>query len=114
MTDPARPADDIQLVFCTAPDADTGRRIASALVEYRLAACVNLLTGIESIYRWKGAVQSDSEVLLMIKARVADYALLETRIRALHPYELPEIIAVPLSAGLPAYLDWVRNPDEAK
>jgi len=106
--------DDIQLVFCTAPDTDTARRIASALVEYRLAACVNLLPGIESIYRWEGEVKSDAEVLLMIKARSADYALLETRIRALHPYELPEIIAVPLIAGLPAYLDWVRNPDEAK
>lgn len=107
-------ADDIQLVLCTAPDTGTARRIASALVEYRLAACVNLISGIESIYRWEGKVQSDAEVLLMIKARAADYPLLETRIRALHPYELPEIIAVPLSAGLPAYLEWVRNPDEAK
>ncbi|TCK19450.1 periplasmic divalent cation tolerance protein [Thiogranum longum] len=106
--------DEIQLVFCTVPDADTGRRIASALVEYQLAACVNLLPAIESIYRWEGEVTSSAEVLLMIKARAADYPLLETRIRALHPYELPEIIAVPLTAGLPAYLDWVRNPDEAK
>lgn len=105
---------DIQLVFCTAPDADTARRIASALVEYRLAACVNLLPGIESLYRWEGKVTSDQEVLLMIKARAADYPLLETRIRALHPYELPEIIAVSLTAGLPAYLDWIQNPDEAK
>jgi len=105
---------DLQLVFCTVPDTDTARRIASALVEYRLAACVNLLSGVESIYRWEGEAKSDTEVLLMIKARAADYPLLETRIRALHPYELPEIIAVPLSAGLPAYLDWVQNPDEAK
>jgi len=106
--------EDIQLVFCTAPDADTARRIASALVEYRLAACVNLLPGIESLYRWEGKVVSNKEVLLMIKARATDYPLLETRIRALHPYELPEIIAVPLTAGLPAYLDWIQNPDEAK
>ena len=101
-------------MFCTAPDTDTARRIATALVEYRLAACVNLLPGVESLYRWAGKVTSDTEVLLMIKARAADYPLLETRIRALHPYELPEIIAVPLTAGLPAYLDWIRNPDEAK
>ncbi len=107
-------ADDILLVFCTAPDTDTARHIASSLVEYRLAACVNLLPGIESIYRWEGEITSNTEVLLMIKARAADYSMLETRIRALHPYELPEIIAVPLTAGLPAYLDWVRNPDEAK
>jgi len=105
---------DILLVFCTAPDTDAARRIASALVEYRLAACVNLLPGVESVYRWEGKITSDNEVLLMIKARSADYPLLETRIRALHPYELPEIIAVPLTAGLPAYLEWVRNPDEAK
>ena len=106
--------DDIQLILCTAPNADTARRIASELVEYRLAACVNLITGIESVYRWEGGVESGTEALLMIKARSADYSLLETRIRALHPYELPEIIAVPLTAGLPAYLDWVRNPEEAK
>ena len=102
-------ADDVQIIFCTVPDADSGERIASHLVEYRLAACVNLLPEIKSVYRWKGEVCSDSESLLMIKARTADYMDLENAIRRLHPYELPEIIAVPLNNGLPAYLDWVRS-----
>ncbi|MGD8615443.1 MAG: divalent-cation tolerance protein CutA [Gammaproteobacteria bacterium] len=103
----------ILIIFCTAPDSDTGRRIAEELVEYRLAACVNLLPGIESVYRWQGEVQRDSEVLLLIKARASDYAEVEAAIMALHPYELPEIVAVPLSGGLPAYLDWVAKHDEA-
>ncbi len=102
-------ADDVQIVFCTVPDVDTGRRIAAHLVEYGHAACVNLLPGIESLYRWKGRVEKDSEILLMIKSRSADYADVEAAIRGLHPYELPEIIAVRLSNGLPGYLDWVRT-----
>ncbi|HFD81400.1 MAG TPA: divalent-cation tolerance protein CutA [Gammaproteobacteria bacterium] len=102
---------EVQIVYCTVPDADTGRRIAATLLEYRLAACVNLIAGVESLYRWKGEVQRDSEVLLMIKARTADYQALERRILELHPYELPEIIAVPLSDGLPAYLDWVKDSE---
>jgi periplasmic divalent cation tolerance protein len=101
--------DDIQIIFCTVPDTDTGERIARHLVEYRLAACVNLLPAIESVYYWQGEVQKDAESLLMIKSRSADYAKLETAIRQLHPYELPEIIAVPISNGLPQYLDWVRK-----
>jgi periplasmic divalent cation tolerance protein len=108
------PAGDVQILLCTVPDAETGRRIAARLVEYRLAACVNLLPGVQSVYRWQGKVQSDEELLLIIKARVADYARLEAAILELHPYELPEILAVPLTGGLPRYLDWVRNPDEAK
>jgi len=102
-------ADEIQIVFCTVPDPDIGQQIAGYLVEYRLAACVNLLPGIKSIYRWKGEVCTDSESLLMIKSRTADYRELENAIRRLHPYELPEIIAVPLNNGLPEYLDWVRS-----
>jgi periplasmic divalent cation tolerance protein len=99
---------DVQIVFCTVPDADSGQRIADHLVEYRLAACVNLLPAVESVYRWEGELRTDSEILLMIKSRCADYAGLEAAIRKLHPYELPEIIAVPVSNGLPGYLDWVR------
>jgi periplasmic divalent cation tolerance protein len=104
---------EIQVLFCTVPDLETGRRIAARLVEYRLAACVNLLPGVESLYRWQGEVQRDSEILLLIKARAADYPEVEAAILALHPYELPEIIAVPVSGGLPAYLDWVMKHDEA-
>ena len=102
-------ANDIQIVYCTVPDADSGQRIAVHLVEYRLAACVNLIPEIKSVYRWKGEICTDSESLLMIKSRAADYKDLEKAIRRLHPYELPEIIAVPLSNGLPGYLDWVRS-----
>ena len=101
--------DDIQIVYCTVPDSETGRRIAGYLVEYRLAACVNLLPGIESIYKWKGEIHRDSEVLLMIKSRGADYTALESGIRKLHPYELPEIIAVPVGNGSPEYLEWIRT-----
>ncbi len=102
-------ADDIQIIFCTVPDPGIGQRIAVHLVECRLAACVNLLAGIKSVYRWKGEICTDSESLLMIKSRAADYTDVEDAIRRLHPYELPEIIAVPLSNGLPGYLDWVRS-----
>jgi periplasmic divalent cation tolerance protein len=102
-------ARDVIIVYCTVPDTDTGQRIASHLVEYGLAACVNLIPGVTSVYRWKGQVQTDTEALLMIKAREVDYARLETAIRSQHPYELPEIIAVSLTAGLTEYLDWVRT-----
>ena len=104
-------ANEVQIVFCTVPDTDTGHRIAAQLVEYGLAACVNLIPGVESVYRWKGQLQKASEVLLMIKSRSADYTEVEAAISALHPYELPEIIAVPVSSGLPGYLDWVNNVD---
>lgn len=107
-------ATDIQILFCTVPDPETGQRIAAHLVEYRLAACVNLLPGIESVYRWQGKVQRDGEALLMIKIRVADYSGVEAAILGLHPYELPEIIAVPVTGGLPAYLNWVSENNEAK
>ncbi len=108
-------ADEIQIVFCTVPDSATAQRIAAQLVEYGLAACVNMITGLDSVYRWKGQLEKASEILLMIKSRSADYADIETAILALHPYELPEIIAVPLSNGLPGYLDWVRTVnDEAR
>ena len=106
-----RNTNEIQIVFCTVPDSDSGHRIAARLVQDGLAACVNLITGIESVYRWKGQLEKASEVLLMIKSRSADYTEVEAAISALHPYELPEIIAVPVSSGLPGYLDWVNNVD---
>lgn len=104
-------ANEIHIVFCTVPDTDSGHRIAARLVQDGLAACVNLITGIESVYRWKGQLENASEVLLMIKSRSADYTEVEAAISVLHPYELPEIIAVPVSSGLPGYLDWVNNVD---
>jgi periplasmic divalent cation tolerance protein len=100
------------IVLCTAPDPATAESLAQAVVEARLAACVNLLPGVRSIYRWQGAVHTDSETLLLIKTRKDRFAALAAALQAQHPYELPEIIAVPLSDGLAAYLAWVdQNTD---
>ncbi|WP_240096012.1 divalent-cation tolerance protein CutA [Thermomonas flagellata] len=95
------------LCLCTCPDAACGERIAQALLEERLAACVSLLPGLQSVYRWQGALERASEVLLLIKTTPARYPALETRLRALHPYELPELLAFESSTGLPAYLRWL-------
>jgi periplasmic divalent cation tolerance protein len=95
------------LVFCACPDADTARRIGAALVEEKLAACVNLIPGIESIYRWKGAVETSAEVLALIKSTTWKYQLLEARILELHPYEVPEIISLRIDAGHLEYLRWI-------
>lgn len=106
-----KPPSDVIVVYCTVPDSATGERIAAHLVEYRLAACVSLLPGVTSVYRWQGQVETATESLLMIKARASDYRQLELAILSQHPYELPEIITVPVDGGLPAYLDWIRTAD---
>ena len=85
------------------------RRIATALVESAGAACVNIIPGIQSVYRWQGHIQSDRESLLIIKAGSDRYAAIEATVKALHPYELPEIIAVPIDGGSPAYLAWLQT-----
>ncbi len=103
------PVEDIRLLYCTCPDTDTAQGIARALVEQRLAACVNIVPGLRSIYRWKGELQDDAECLLLIKTRAARVKAVSETIRSLHPYELPEVIAVPVVAGLAPYLDWVRD-----
>jgi len=102
-------AEESVLVFCTFPDADTARQIARTLVEEKLAACVNLLPQMESIYRWKGAIEDASEVLALIKSTTWKYDLLEARIRKLHPYEVPEIISVRIHAGNTDYLRWIEQ-----
>ncbi|MDQ3056506.1 MAG: divalent-cation tolerance protein CutA [Pseudomonadota bacterium] len=99
----------IVVCFCTCPDPASAHRIARALVEERLAACVNVLPGVHSIYRWQGAIESADEVVLMIKTTAARMESLQQRILSLHPNELPEVIAVEAAGGLPAYLDWVRQ-----
>ena len=95
------------LVLTNLPDRAAAERLAGTLVEQRVAACVNVLAPCQSVYRWKGAVQREEEHPLLIKTTAERYAALEAAIRAGHPYELPEIIAVPIERGLPAYLDWV-------
>ncbi|WP_027457034.1 divalent-cation tolerance protein CutA [Dechloromonas agitata] len=98
---------DIRLVITNCPDEETANRIALAVVEAKLAACVNILPRVQSIYRWQGAVESVAEVPLLIKTTAAAYPALEAAIRESHPYDVPEIIALPITAGLPAYLNWL-------
>ena len=100
---------DPQIVLCTVPDEAIAKQIAAALIEERLAACVNIVPGISSVYRWEDIVETSAELLLIIKTTAAVYMQLQNRIRALHPYELPEIIAVALDRGLPEYLAWIRT-----
>ena len=97
------------IVFCTLPDAAAAERLAGALVERGLAACVNIVPGLTSVYRWKGRIERDSEVLAIIKTRSDALPRLKEAIPALHPYELPEIVAVPITDGLPAYLAWIDD-----
>jgi periplasmic divalent cation tolerance protein len=98
---------EILLVITNCPDEEAANAIAMATIEARLAACVNILPRVQSVYRWQGKVESTSEIPLFFKSTAANYPALEAKIRELHPYELPEIIALPLSHGLPAYLNWV-------
>ena len=99
----------VLVCLCTCPDRATGQRIAEALVAEGLAACVNLLPGVHSVYRWHGAVEHADEVLLLAKTTRARMDALQARLLELHPYELPELLAVEAAGGLPAYLDWVAN-----
>ena len=98
----------ILLCLATCPDAACAERIATALVEERLAACVNIVPGLTSVYRWQDQIRRDEELLLVIKTHSDRLDALRQRIDELHPYELPELIAVEAADGLPAYLDWVR------
>jgi periplasmic divalent cation tolerance protein len=98
---------NVLLVMTTLPDAAAAERIAAELVAARLAACVNVLAPVRSVYRWKGAVETADEVPLMVKTTRERYAALESALRAAHPYELPEIVALPVAAGLAPYLEWV-------
>lgn len=95
------------LVLTNLPDRAAAERLADSLIAQRLAACVNILAPCRSVYRWKDAVQHDEEHPMLIKSTAECYPALEAAIRAGHPYELPEIIAVPIERGLPAYLDWI-------
>ena len=102
-------ASAVLLVITTLPDRAAAEKLADALVEARVAACVNILAPCRSVFRWKEAVQHDEEHPLLIKTTTERYAALEAAIRARHPYELPEIVAVPVERGLPGYLDWVAQ-----
>jgi periplasmic divalent cation tolerance protein len=100
---------DYRIVLTTAGSADEAERIASALVEAELAACVNIVSPIRSVYRWKGAVQKEQEWLLLIKTTASSFESLSKKIRELHSYDLPECIQIPIEAGTAEYLNWIAQ-----
>lgn len=97
------------LVLTNVPDEAVAHALARRLVEHRLAACVNVMPAVRSVYHWQGAIEEAAEVTMLVKTTPARYAELEAEIRAGHPYEVPEIIALPIVAGLPAYLGWIAS-----
>lgn len=97
----------VRVVLITAPNEDTAEKVAKALVEERLAACVNVLPGVRSIYRWQGRVEDERELLLVVKTATDRMTRLMQRVQEIHPYACPEVLALPVDAGTPAYLDWV-------
>ena len=100
---------DVRVVFITVPDFECAETLARALVEERLAACVNVVPGIRSFYRWEGEVQNDAELLLIAKTCADRCSALAARVDELHPYDLPEVLELPAAGGSRAYLDWVRT-----
>jgi len=104
---------DYIVVLTNLPETESAEKLARHLVELRLAACVNVLGPCTSIYHWKGKIETEKEVPLFIKSKRDNYALLEEAIRAAHPYEVPEIIAVPVVGGLTAYLNWLGEVSSA-
>jgi periplasmic divalent cation tolerance protein len=104
---------DIIIVLTNLPDRAAATKLATLLVEQRHAACVNILAECTSVYRWDGQIRVATEVPLLIKTASSSYSRLEEKIRAHHPYELPEIVSLPAGSGLPAYLDWVATESGA-
>lgn len=100
---------DFLVVMTTCPDAPTAEALAVRLVDQRLAACVQILPNVRSVYRWEGQVEQAGECLLTIKTTTARYADVERCIKAGHPYELPEVVAVPMAAGSAEYLAWIEG-----
>jgi len=100
---------DALLVFTTLPSADKAAELAKVVVEERLAACANLLPAIRSIYHWQGKLQDENEVLVLLKTRAEHLERLKLRILELHPYEVPEVLAVPVESGYQPYLDWLAG-----
>jgi periplasmic divalent cation tolerance protein len=105
-------AEEFTVVLVTAGDAGEAVRIARTLVEERLVACANVIGPVRSIYRWRGVVEEASELLLVLKARAADVETLAARVGALHSYEVPEILALPLRGGAERYLAWLAESTE--
>lgn len=102
-------AGDARVIFATAPDSAVAEQIGRVVVEENLAACVNILPGVRSIYRWQGKVEDASEVLMLLKTTDAQVQALRERIVELHPYEVPEFLEVDVTGGFAPYLDWIRE-----
>src|SRR5436309_4076302 len=100
---------EILLALSTFPDAETARKISNQLVTEKFAACANILPGIESIYRWKEKIETGNETLVFFKLSEDRQSAFQEKLRSLHPYEVPEIIIVPVTTGLPEYLSWVAE-----
>ncbi|WP_446808073.1 divalent-cation tolerance protein CutA [Methylomonas sp. 2BW1-5-20] len=98
-----------QLILCTCPDAEVADKLAGTLITQKLAACVNILPGVRSVYEWQGEVEISQEQLLLIKSHQDRYAAIEATLQSLHPYQLPEIIAVAIENGSPDYLKWINS-----
>jgi periplasmic divalent cation tolerance protein len=107
-------AEDVVVVMVTVGSAPDAERIGHALVEERLAACVNVVGPIRSIYRWRDVVEEASEHLLLVKGRAADLGAIEDRVRALHSYEVPEVLALPVRAGSTDYLTWLGSATDRR
>ncbi|HHJ52695.1 MAG TPA: divalent-cation tolerance protein CutA [Caldithrix abyssi] len=105
---------DYQVVLCTVPDREIGKKIATYLIEQKLAACCNIVPGVFSVYRWKGQMEQDNEEMLIIKSMPKVFPRLEKAIRQLHPYDVPEIIAIPVANGANDYLDWMNQNIEGE
>jgi len=100
---------DAMLVLTTLPNSDAAADLAKKVVGEKLAACANVMPAVRSIYRWQGALQDENEVLVLLKTRQARFDKLKARILELHPYDVPEVIAVPVEQGHGAYLDWIAS-----
>jgi periplasmic divalent cation tolerance protein len=102
--------EDLRVGLCTAPDAESGLKLARTLVEERLAACVNVIPRVVSVYRWQGEIEQNDEVLLIIKtAATVDLEKMKDRLLTVHPYDVPELLLLPVSYGLDKYLDWIAQ-----
>ena len=102
-------AEETLVILTTWPSVESAREAARILIEARLAACANIIPGVESIYRWKDAIETSAETLVIFKATMGSYPRFEARLKELHPYEVPEVVALRPSDGLPAYMRWVEE-----
>ena len=100
------------LILTNLPDVASAEKLARTLVECRVVACVNVLAPCHSIYRWQGAIETADEIPLLIKTTAVNYAQIEAIVRSQHPYDVPELIAIPITHGLPAYLNWLATETE--